>query len=365
MKRLLTLLSAIMMAAAIALPSMATSNHLSGAAMPDTLILKLKNNARVLVVVNDLKDLKSIKGQSLDSLVGLLEKHTTEIERAGQAASDSAVTITVSTEKDGSNTEQVNITIAQNGKNGKQVITKTIRNVKIDVEKDEENNKTSIKINSADDDDDDDDDKPRNRKKEFDFQVDLGLDSWMNKKTLASTGVDKINLKPLGSRYISLNAKWNYRLGGERSPLRLNTGFGFEFHNFMFDDNLQMANNGSEIVFTDDVALEKSKLATTSVTVPLELGLNFKNSRGKTNFKIGGGGFVGYLLEGKTKVVQNSATYKVKEDFHMNEFQYGLSGYVGVRSLEFFVKYNLNEMFEDNKGPQANAIAFGVRILKL
>ncbi|AMM52238.1 hypothetical protein TH61_15015 [Rufibacter sp. DG15C] len=364
------LLSAIMMAAAIALPSRAETKVAFQPVAQDTLIMKLKNNSQVLVVVKDLKDLKSIKAMNLDSLVSLLDKHTTEIERAGSAANDQPVTITV----DGGNkNEDINITITQDTKDGRQVIKKEIKNVKIDVSVDGDDDESTLKVNVGKDDDDDDDEDEkeivRNPKSGYDFQIDLGVSTWANKEMLPGS-TESVQLKTFGSRYVSLNSKWMNRLGGENSPVRLHSGFTLDFHNYMFDDNTMLVNAGERVSFVrpNDLSLDKSKLATTTLTIPLELGLDFRNSRGKSNFRIGAGGFAGYMIGSHTKIKysKNGDTEKSKEkdDFHLQDFQYGLSGFVGVRSLEFFVKYNLNELFEENKGPKANALAIGMRIMK-
>ncbi|QHL86399.1 outer membrane beta-barrel protein [Nibribacter ruber] len=372
MKRMYALLPAIMMAAAIALPSRAESKVALQPAAQDTLIMKLKNNSQVLVVVKDLKDLKSIKNMNLDSLVSLLDKHTTEIERAGAAANEKPVTITVDGDS-GNGTEEINITISQDSKEGRQVIKKEIKNVKIDVSVDGDEDESTLKVNVGKDDDDDDDDdekeKPRNPKHGYDFQIDLGVSTWANKEMLPGSG-ESVQLRTFGSRYVSLNSKWMNRLGNENSPLRLHTGITLDFHNYMFDDNTMMVNNGERVAFVrpNDMSLDKSKLATSTLTIPVELGLDFRDNRGKSNFRIGAGGFVGYMVGSHTKLKYSqdgdTEKTKVKDDFYLNDFQYGLSGFIGIRSLEFFAKYNLSELFEDGKGPQANALAVGIRIMK-
>ncbi|WP_181306297.1 outer membrane beta-barrel protein [Rufibacter sp. XAAS-G3-1] len=379
MKRLYALLSAIMMAAAIAMPSHASSFSPSTAAMQDTLILKLKNEARLLIVVKDVKDMKNLKNQSVDSILLLVEKYADQIEAAGKNGEEVVVTI----DKSKANTsEDVNITITQGGQNGTEVIIKEKNRIRItdkvgiDIDHDEENNSTKVKVSVGDDDStkvkerDEKRYKNRNPKTAYDFQVDLGVANWLNTEEMAGSMVQDIKLRPLASRYVSLNSKWQYRLGGENSPARLITGFTVDFHNYMFDDNITIRNTGerAEFLSPSSINFEKSKLATTSINVPLELGFDFKNRKGKTNFKIGGGGFVGYMLSShsKEKYSQDGENFKnkSKDDFFLNDFQYGLSGFVGIRSLEFFVKYNLNELFEENKGPQANAIAAGLRIMK-
>jgi hypothetical protein len=35
---------------------------------------------------------------------------------------------------------------------------------------------------------------------------------------------------------------------------------------------------------------------------------------------------------------------------------------IGYRKVELFGKYNLNELFKDNRGPAMNVVSFGFRI---
>ncbi|WP_210464896.1 outer membrane beta-barrel protein [Rufibacter roseolus] len=379
MKRLYALLTAIMMAAAIALPSHASSKSLIPAATQDTLILKLKNEARLLIVVKDVKDLKNLKNQSIDSIMLLVEKYADQIEAAGKKGDEVTVTI----DKSKANTsEDVNITITQHGPEGTEVTIKEKNRIRItdkvgiDIDHDEDTKSTKVKVNVGNEDSlevkerDEERYKNRHPRRTLDFQVDAGLSTWLNKEEQAGSAVQDIKFRTAASRYISLNTKWYNRIGGESSPVRLITGFTVDFHNYMFDDNIMIQNTGekSDFVIPTGINLEKSKLSTTSLNVPLELGFDFKTKRGKTAFKIGGGGFVGYMLSSHSKVKYSqdgdNVKSKAKDDFYLNDFQYGVSGFIGIRSLEFFAKYNLNDMFQDNKGPQANAFAAGVRILK-
>ncbi|GAB2536766.1 outer membrane beta-barrel protein [Rufibacter soli] len=379
MKRLYTLLSAIMMAAAIALPSRAETTGFTAPSAQDTLLVKLKNNARVLVVVKDLSQLKELKSQSIDSLITVLEKHAAKIEQAGKQAGDKPMVVTI--DRSQANTaNDVKITVTQNGK--EEVIkegNKKIRilsDIKIDIDNDDAADKTSVKVNVGQSDttktDDDDDHKKKNRnpRVEHDMQLDLGISQWANQSMHPSSEIKEVDLKPLGSRYVSLNSKWHYRLGGQESPLRLITGFTLDFHNYMFQDNLMLVNKDgrADFVKADPLSLDKSKLATTTFNIPLELGLHFKNDKGKTNFKIGAGGFAGYTLGSHTKIKYSldgdTKKDKEKDDFNLQDVQYGLTGFIGIRSLEMFVKYNLNELFEKNEGPKANAVAVGFRVMK-
>lgn len=369
MKPFLTLIPAFLVAAAISVPCRAESNPPKSAAKEDTLILKLKNQAKVLVVVKDLQDIKKLKSQSLDSLILLLEKHVDQIERAGKSVEEYPVSIIID-KGEGEGKNDVNITITQSNGDKKQIISKEIKNIRVDVDVNKEKEKTTLGISMQKDtlDDDKKEKKPRERyaRKTFDFQVDYGADRWANTGSTLGLAGPKPSFRPIASRYISLNSKWHRRLGGAGSPARLSSGFAFEFHNFMFDDNQVLVNLGEKsAMVVDSRELEKSKLATVSFTLPLELSFDVKNSNHNTVFRIGGGGFAGVMIGSKTKVVVtengNSNKVKVPDDFHMNDLQYGVSGFIGRKGWDLFAKYNLNDMFKDNRGPKGNALAMGLR----
>ncbi|MFC6999714.1 outer membrane beta-barrel protein [Rufibacter roseus] len=369
MKRLFAPLTAIIMAAGIALPSRAETKVNFTPPVQDTLIVKLKNDARVLVVVKDLKDVKSLKSQSIDSIITILEKHVDQIERAGQSAANNPVTVTIDRQQSQTG-EDVNITITQANSDKKQIINKEIKNVRVGVDIEEEEDKTTIGVKIGKDttmiaEKKEKKEKERYSKNSHDIQLDYGADRWVNTST--PEGGVGVKFRPIASRYFSINNKWHHRLGGKGSPARVSYGFSFEFHNYMFDDNQMLVDDGdgARIITAEPLNLEKSKLATTTFSIPLELSFNVKNKDGNTAFRIGGGGYLGYMIGSKTKVVYpeggDTKTVKVKDDFHLTDVQYGVSGFIGVRSMDIFAKYNLNDMFESGFGPSGNALAVGIR----
>ena len=51
---------------------------------------------------------------------------------------------------------------------------------------------------------------------------------------------------------------------------------------------------------------------------------------------------------------------KQKGDFNVSNFTYGLSTYVGYKSVSLYVKYDLNPMFKHNTIDQNN-VSLGIR----
>ena len=201
---------------------------------------------------------------------------------------------------------------------------------------------------------------------------DLGLNALVNRKQyLSPTGQpENMDLRTEGSRYVNIGLNWDARLGGKHSPLSLTVGPEVSFNNYMLNGNDKWVNvNGRTDVVreTNGHQFQKSKLATSSINLPLMLRLQLRDAHYKPTFALGVGGFVGYRIKSWTKLKYTSegTTYKDKEDgsYNMENFLYGLQGTIGYRSLEFFGKYNINGLFKTNAGPDTQVLSFGVRII--
>jgi hypothetical protein len=159
------------------------------------------------------------------------------------------------------------------------------------------------------------------------------------------------------------------QIGGQKSPFYLVSGVEFAFNNYMFDKNVIIQDNDDVTEFTKvaDINYEKSKLATSSINIPLMPMLKFKRANGKDGFHIGAGGFAGYRLGSHSKVKYeqegNSTKDKDRGSFNLSDFQYGATGVIGYNNLSLFVKYNMNDLFKEERGPQVNVISFGFRLL--
>jgi hypothetical protein len=183
-------------------------------------------------------------------------------------------------------------------------------------------------------------------------------------------GANAPELRPEGSRYVNLGLSYRQRLGGRRSPLYLLGGPELAFNNYMLEGNYKWQNtSGITSVVPEPTArqYQKTKLATSTITLPLMLQLRLHDEHHRATFRLGAGGFVGYRLASWTKLkyFEEGSTYKDKDygSYNLNDWQYGLQAHIGYGDVNFFVKYNLNELFRDGRGPQAQTLSFGLRLL--
>jgi hypothetical protein len=96
------------------------------------------------------------------------------------------------------------------------------------------------------------------------------------------------------------------------------------------------------------------------------LRLQLRDKHYKNTFALAAGGFVGYRIKSWTKLkyTTDGNTVKDKEDgsYNMEDFLYGVQGTIGYGGLELFAKYNMNNLFKNNAGPETQVVSFGLRL---
>ncbi|MBX0334659.1 PorT family protein [Pontibacter sp. HSC-14F20] len=374
MKKILLLVTAIIMAAATGASAKGGQTIGDRLGQQDTIVVKMANGAKMVLYLENIEQLKAFENYSLDSLMRVLNKYVDQVDRMDGANKElKSQETTVVFGKDSSDPETVTITVQETDQDGKISKEKheirINKNIKIDVEIEERDGSTKVDVNVPNR---AERDSIRTSNKEkpykatrFNFDLDLGLNNFLN-----TDNQQVPDLKPLGSRYVSLNWHLKSQIGGRKSPLYLMSGLEFAFNNYMFDRNFVIEEDVNDVTFFRremEIDFDKSKLTHSSVNVPLMPMLQFKRQNGKEGFKIAAGPFVGYRLgaHSKFKFEDGGKTQKekVRSSYNLSDFQYGLTGVVGYGNLDLFVKYNMNDLFKDNRGPDANVISFGLRLL--
>ncbi|MCJ8163588.1 PorT family protein [Pontibacter sp. E15-1] len=340
----------------------------------DTIVIKMANGAKMILQLQNIQQLKAFQNYSLDSLMRELNTYVDQVEQMGDSTSrskDMTVTFNTSKSADGKS-EQVTVTVQENDPKTGQIKKerheiRINKNFKIDVEVEEDGDNTKVNVDvptKAER------DSTRNAHKEehykatrFGFDVDLGLNAF------TGDAPNLIDLKAGGSRYVSLNWRLKSQVGGQKSPFHVVSGLEFAFNNYMFENNVILEEENNVTVFREvtDVNFEKSKLTQSSINLPLMASLEFKRENGHDGFTIGAGPFIGYRLGSHTKQKYDEGGRtekdKTRDSFNLSDFQYGVEGVLGYGGIDLFAKYNMNDLFKENRGVQANVISFGFRLL--
>jgi hypothetical protein len=373
MKRILLLVTAIIMATATGVSAKGGQTIGERLGNQDTIVVKMANGAKMVLYLQNIEQLKAFENYSLDSLMRVLNKYVDQVDQMDTTNHTlKAKETTITFGQDNESPEKVTITVQETDKQGKTTKeTHEIRinkNLKINVEIEEKDGNTKVDVNVPSKAERDSIRTSNNKKHykstRFNFDIDLGLNNFINED-------DRLvpDLKPMGSRYVSLNSHLVSQIGGRTSKFYIVTGLEFAFNNYMFDKNYVIEEDVNENTYfrkENDINYDKSKLTMSSVNIPLMPMLKFKKPNGKDGFKIAAGPFAGYRLgsHSKLKFDEGGTTQKekVRSSYNLTDFQYGVTGMIGYGGLDLFAKYNMNDLFKDNRGPAANVVSFGFRL---
>jgi hypothetical protein len=344
------------------------------ASTKDTIVVRLPNQAILTLMVRDASQLRDLHKYHLDSLTTRLAGYINQAEAAAKTSSNEQVTMEFYPDKDkpGQNLpEQIRITTRKKDANRVDVFLNKTFGVQVIDSPTGKNYEFghSDKKPAAD-----------STKKHHDsksstvfLRLDVGLNALVNQKpyfNATNNRNETVELRTWGSRYVNFGLNYSQRLGGKHTPLRLNFGPELAIYSYMLEGNNKWAlvDGRTEVIKETNAShqFDRTKLSVTTLNLPVMFELGLKNKRGKTAFHLGAGGFVGlrtgshtrttYTFEGKDYDDRDEGRY------NLETVQYGVQGLIGYRALSLFAKYHMNNLFEAGKGPEAQAISFGLQI---
>ncbi|HNT49893.1 MAG TPA: hypothetical protein PKK67_04855 [Cyclobacteriaceae bacterium] len=206
------------------------------------------------------------------------------------------------------------------------------------------------------------------------MNFDLGTNNYISKNGFPDQDNSPYTVKPWGSWYVGINSVQRTRLANK---FYMEWGLGVSWYNFKFEnEQIQISKDDNDVIFqpdTRDADFKKSKLTATYLNASLVPMLDFGGNRHKPSFfdgynsdsfRIGVGPYVGYRIASYSKQMfeENGAERKPRnhDNFYLNNLRYGLRAQIGFNDIDFFFNYDMNELFVENKGPQLNAFSFGV-----
>jgi hypothetical protein len=217
------------------------------------------------------------------------------------------------------------------------------------------------------------------------FQIDLGFNRLTERPNDVKIGF-------WGSRSLTLYYFRDIRIG--KSKFSVHPGVGFSFERYKLIDyekrwstdtvrrntptlilnaqgNTVFQQSATVIYGAADTlsAIRKSMLVTNYLDIPLEIRFSTNPYDPARSFKISVGGRVGMLVSShaKMKFDEDGDTKKLKDkqNFNLSPFRYSATLRIGVGNFNWFAHYNLNTLFEKDKGPmrtQASTYTVGVSL---
>lgn len=310
----------------------------------DSVVVEFGKSGRVVIIVDNKEDFEKLKLMNINQIIRELDleqnPETGELVIVQVQSKNGTTKDVVTVREDGAETE-VNV-----------------GGIRVYVDESGENTKVKVETGTR-----------KNTDPPFRtyFNVDLGVNNFLDNGKFP-TSDNPYAVKGWGSWQVGMNFMAAQRIS---KGFFWDFGMGFHFYNFKFENRDYQAIKGDDqIEFIQRTGVDglKSKISSSYITAMTMLELDFgkMNDNGRKGFRIAAGPYVGYRLGGQSKFVYEeiggSGRSKDKEatGLYLENFRYGIRGELGVGRVKFFTSYDLNEFFQDGKGPELNPITFGI-----
>ena len=200
--------------------------------------------------------------------------------------------------------------------------------------------------------------------------IEFGMNNFVNKNfSMTRSGADEyMDINTGRSWNVNLNL-FQHSFGFGTDIFGLVTGLGLEFNDYHFDNNNNIMRDslGNTVKKPYTQALEKSKISTGYITLPLILEIQLPGSaKNSKRIHISAGVIGGLKLGSHSKVEYYSngklQTDIVEDDFNIRSLRYAFTGRIGYGSLSVFANYYATSFFEQGKGPELFPIAVGLSL---
>lgn len=215
----------------------------------------------------------------------------------------------------------------------------------------------------------------RNKPKMYDRRTtsDLVFAIGFNNAIIEGQSLNDSPYKLGGSGFVELGWAWKTRVFQNSNAVRFKYGFSFQWNKLDIKDDLYF-NEVDDVVTLEEypLNLDKSKFRTTNLVFPVhfEFGPSKKIERDtyfrystRKQFKIGIGGYGGFMLQSMQKLKYKEDGNKQKDKFkgyNTNNLVYGISSYLAWGDVGLYFKYDLSPIFKNQTYDQNN-ISLGIR----
>ncbi|SFD09102.1 hypothetical protein [Flavobacterium phragmitis] len=193
--------------------------------------------------------------------------------------------------------------------------------------------------------------------------------------TLADGKLQDSNYSFIGSHFYEWGFTYNSRLMKNDNLLHAKYGLSLMYNNIRPTNNRSFVVDGDQTNLVENpIHLTESRFRNVYLVAPVHLEFDFTRPTEKDgvkyfkthkSFRFGVGGYAGINVKSKQilKYEEEDLKYKtrIKGDYNVNNFVYGLSSYIGYRELSLYFKYDLNPLFQDNLIKENN-ISLGLRL---
>lgn len=168
----------------------------------------------------------------------------------------------------------------------------------------------------------------------------------------------------------------NTRILKQSNLLHFKYGLSFVYNTLTATDNRAFVAVGNQTVLAvspHHLRAKDTYFKNVFLELPVHLEFDFSKKEVKDGknifrthqgFRLGLGGYAGYNVNSKQFLSYKENGYRInqrqKGNWNIDDWNYGLSAYIGYKETSLYVKYDLNPMFKNNAVDQNNVSA-GIR----
>ena len=152
------------------------------------------------------------------------------------------------------------------------------------------------------------------------------------------------------------------------SYMGLVSGWGLEFNHYSLSNNVTLEDVDGITIGVEDTenTFDKNRLSTCYLTIPLMMEFQIPVTGEHKRLYLSAGVVGGLRLFSrnfqKYKDDDEKVKNKIKDDFNLKGFRYGLTARVGYGDIGFFTTYSMTSLFKDDKGPELYPWTFGITL---
>lgn len=202
--------------------------------------------------------------------------------------------------------------------------------------------------------------------------IEMGINGFLDKNQSMNLKNELawLDLKQARSWNFNINFM-QYSIGLGTDKVGLVTGMGLEFNNYHFSNPISLKiEDGITTVDSSyinaDYRVDKTKLSTTNLTLPLLLEFQIPTGEKKHRIYMSAGIIGGLRLGSHTKVVYDDGDKrkdKNRGDFNIATFRYGFTARMGYRAIRLYANYYPVQLFEKDKGPEVYPFSVGLVLI--
>ncbi|MCE1197858.1 MAG: PorT family protein [Marinilabiliales bacterium] len=201
--------------------------------------------------------------------------------------------------------------------------------------------------------------------------LEIGVNSFTNPDYAGYTippsssfhGENYLDINHNKSLEVNINLiRFSFGLQEKKNNIGLVTGLGFNFNDYRFSNGFTIKNENGYIVPIpiSSPKLQKTKLSTGYLTVPLLLEIHAPR---RTGLWMSMGVIGGIKMGSHTKVKIDGTKDKDHNDFNISPFRGGATARIGYKGLNLYGTYYFTPFFRDNRGPSMQPFTIGLGLL--